>query len=189
MRLAPLPNARRRIARRRRVVMLVAVELAAFVVIAYVVLKVAPERLAETAGLDARAIALERQGIRTASLALLAGAFAVISAVYTARTYTLNRAGQLTDRFTKAIEQLGNEKALDVRLGGIYALERIARDSKEDHPQVIEVLTAYAREHAPRPPDPADAVGDDRPGDTSEPPFLAWIHRVLRGCRPVREVV
>lgn len=120
-----------------------------FFAIAYDVLKLAPDLFAETNGLDATRRADARQGVRTASLALLAGAIGVISAVYTARSFGLNRAGQLTDRFTKAIDQLGHE-SLDVRLGGIYALERIARDSKEDHPQVVEVLTAYVREHAPR---------------------------------------
>ncbi|HEY0460079.1 MAG TPA: pentapeptide repeat-containing protein [Pyrinomonadaceae bacterium] len=43
---------------------------------------------------------------------------------------------------------LGNEK-LDVRLGGIYALERIARDSQKDHWTVMEVLTAFVRENSP----------------------------------------
>jgi hypothetical protein len=36
--------------------------------------------------------------------------------------------GQVTERFTHAIDQLGHT-ALDVRIGGIYALERIANDS------------------------------------------------------------
>ena len=44
------------------------------------------------------------------------------------RTYELTEQGQVTDRYTKAIEQLGSDK-LDVTIGGIYALERIARDS------------------------------------------------------------
>jgi hypothetical protein len=35
------------------------------------------------------------------------------------RTYRLTQQGQITDRYTKAIEQLGSDK-LDVRLGGIY---------------------------------------------------------------------
>lgn len=128
--------------------------LAGFLAIAYVVLKLAPDWFAETKGLDAKGRADARQGVRTASLALLAGVIGVVGAVYTARSFALNRAGQLTDRFTKAIEQLGY-KELDVRLGGIYALERIARDSKEDHPQVVEVLTAYVRVHAPKPEAPA----------------------------------
>ena len=62
----------------------------------------------------------------------------------------LSKQGQLTDRFSKAVEQLGNKDSLEVRLGGIYALERIARDSARDHPTVMEVLSAYVREHAPR---------------------------------------
>jgi hypothetical protein len=37
---------------------------------------------------------------------------------------------------------------LDVRIGGIYALERIARDSPRDHPTVMAVLAAFIREHS-----------------------------------------
>lgn len=58
------------------------------------------------------------------------------------------REGQITERFTRAIEQLGRDKPLEVRLGAIYALERIARDSEKDHWPIMEVLTAYVREHA-----------------------------------------
>jgi uncharacterized protein YjbI with pentapeptide repeats len=61
----------------------------------------------------------------------------------------LNRRGQLTERFSKAIDQLGaDETKLDVRLGAIYALEQIARDSLELHWPVLQVLTAYLRRHA-----------------------------------------
>jgi hypothetical protein len=65
--------------------------------------------------------------------------------------------GQITERFTRAIDQLGatddeGNKRLEIRLGAIYALERIARDSEEDHWPVMEILTAYVREHAPWPP-------------------------------------
>lgn len=56
--------------------------------------------------------------------------------------------GQITERFTRAVDQLGNE-SLVIRLGGIYALERIARDSKKDHWTVMEVLTAYVRTRSP----------------------------------------
>jgi hypothetical protein len=58
------------------------------------------------------------------------------------RSHQLTEQGQVTDRYTKAIEQLGADN-LDVRLGGIYALERIARDSAADHPTVVEVLAAF----------------------------------------------
>jgi hypothetical protein len=140
-----------------------------FVVVAYLVLKLAPDWFAETKGLDANGQADARQGVRTAALALLAGLVAVVGAVYTARSFTLNRAGQLTDRFTKAIEQLGRRDELDVRLGGIYALERIARDSVEDHPQVVEVLTAYVREHAPKALPPRDHRAREAQQSTDEP--------------------
>src|SRR5262249_42040703 len=55
--------------------------------------------------------------------------------------------GKLTERFSKAVELLGSDK-LDIRLGGIYALERIARDSLKDHWTVMEVLTAFVREQS-----------------------------------------
>jgi len=80
-------------------------------------------------------------------LTLGAGLLAAGALAYTARNYRLTREGQVTDRYTKAIEQLGSDK-LDVRIGGIYALERIARDSARDHPTVIEVLVAFIREHS-----------------------------------------
>ncbi|MBI3301769.1 MAG: pentapeptide repeat-containing protein [Deltaproteobacteria bacterium] len=70
----------------------------------------------------------------------------------------ISQEGQITERFTRAVDQLGNEK-LEVRLGGIYALERIARDSEKDHWPIMEVLTAYVRENAPwkeaQPPQPS----------------------------------
>lgn len=56
--------------------------------------------------------------------------------------------GQITERFTLAIEQLGSDR-MEVRLGGIYALERIANDSDRDYGAIIETLTAYVRERAP----------------------------------------
>ncbi|GAA3090339.1 pentapeptide repeat-containing protein [Streptosporangium carneum] len=74
--------------------------------------------------------------------------------VYTARTLDVSvrtldatREGQLTDRYTKAVEQLGSSK-IDVRLGGIYALERLAKDSARDMPTIVQVLAAYVRVHA-----------------------------------------
>jgi hypothetical protein len=87
---------------------------------------------------------------RVAGASLLGG---LVVAAGTARTVHTTREGQITDRFAKAIGQLGSEVE-DVRLGGIYALERIARDSRRDHQTVIEVLTAYVRKRAPWPGDP-----------------------------------
>jgi uncharacterized protein YjbI with pentapeptide repeats len=136
------------------------VVLAAGVALAVVVVlvKVVPPWVASTDHLSGKNRAEEIGRARTAFLAILAGGLATVGAVFTGLSYRLNRqgheldrAGQITERFTRAIDQLGSRE-LDVRLGGIYALERIARDSRDDHPQVMEVLTAYLRQHTPWPP-------------------------------------
>jgi pentapeptide repeat protein len=95
------------------------------------------------AGSDARAEAVT--GTRTALMVGLAGVGAVGALWLNNRTYRLTQQGQITDRYTKAVEQLGGDK-LDVRLGGIYALERIAVDSKRDHQIIVAVLSAFVRE-------------------------------------------
>jgi uncharacterized protein YjbI with pentapeptide repeats len=56
----------------------------------------------------------------------------------------------VTDRFTKAVEQLGNDKE-EVIIGGIYSLERIAKDSPKDQWTIMEVLTAFVRKNSPIP--------------------------------------
>ncbi len=82
---------------------------------------------------------------------------------------TIARENHYTTLFTKAVEQLGatrevkemvqkkvgeltqveplvrTEANLEVRLGAIYALGRIARDSERDHWPIMEVLCAYLR--------------------------------------------
>ncbi|MFF3581669.1 pentapeptide repeat-containing protein [Streptomyces mirabilis] len=59
----------------------------------------------------------------------------------------ISEQGQITNRFNAAINNLGST-SLDIRLGGIYALERIMHDSARDQPAVISVLSAYLRQHA-----------------------------------------
>ncbi|MFF9458648.1 pentapeptide repeat-containing protein [Streptomyces flaveolus] len=58
--------------------------------------------------------------------------------------------GQITDRYTRAVENLGDD-AVDVRLGGIYALKRIMEDSPRDHSTIVNVLATYLRTHAVAP--------------------------------------
>jgi len=66
-------------------------------------------------------------------------------------TYRLSREGHVTDRYSKAVELLGAGK-IEVRLGGIYALERLMGDSPADQPTILETLAAFVREHAPPAP-------------------------------------
>ncbi len=67
---------------------------------------------------------------------------------------SLARQGQVNERFTRAIDQLGavtpgGTAAWETRLGGIYALERIAIDYPDEYyGPVMEVLTAYVRGHS-----------------------------------------
>jgi Pentapeptide repeats (8 copies) len=88
-----------------------------------------------------------REAVRTQFLTLAAGLAVVGTLWFTGQNFRLSRQGQVTDRYTRAIEQLGSGK-LDVRIGAVYALERIARDSATDHPTVMEVLAAFIREHS-----------------------------------------
>ncbi|HLP91773.1 MAG TPA: pentapeptide repeat-containing protein [Nostocaceae cyanobacterium] len=53
---------------------------------------------------------------------------------------------QITERYSKAVEMLGNKEEIYVRIGAIFALERIAKDSDKDYGQIIEILTAYITE-------------------------------------------
>lgn len=74
------------------------------------------------------------------------------------------REGQITERLTRAIDQLGETAKPEITLGGIYALERIAHDSERDQAAIAEILATYVRQHAPWPP-PAD-----QPGAAAQPP-------------------
>lgn len=70
------------------------------------------------------------------------------------RQLELMLSSQMTDRFTKAIDQLGSEKKA-VRIGGIFALERIARDSQDESTNytiqsIAYTLATFVRESQPR---------------------------------------
>jgi hypothetical protein len=79
----------------------------------------------------------------------IGGAIVGAGLLYTARNYRLSRRGQVTDRFTIALERLGSSE-LYVRIGGVHALEHVMRDSADHHDEVIEVLTEFIHDRAPR---------------------------------------
>jgi len=119
----------------------------------------------------APALQAARDAARGRLIALGAGLFAAGALIYTARNFSLARQGQVTDRSTKAIEQLGSDK-LDVRIGGIYALERIALDSVRDHSTVMEVLTAFVRGQPGKKPT-VSATDQQTPQDEDPSPLPA----------------
>jgi hypothetical protein len=51
---------------------------------------------------------------------------------------------RITELYTKAVEQLGSDKA-PVRLGGLYALERLAQDNPSQRQTIVNVICAYLR--------------------------------------------
>ena len=82
------------------------------------------------------------------------------------------REGQITDLITRAIDQLGSDKT-DVRLGGVWALERLVESSPDEWRLLSAVLTAYVQNHAPWPP-----RADGQPPETTPrgqlPPLRSW---------------
>jgi len=107
----------------------------------------------------------------------------------------LTRQGQITERFTRAIDQLGSEK-LEIRLGGIYALERIDKESPERayHGTVLEVLTAYVRENSrwePEEPSTAttalnEGIEQDKGSEQDAQPML---QRTLTDIQAILDVL
>ncbi|WP_238438768.1 hypothetical protein [Frankia nepalensis] len=103
-------------------------------------------------GAEARA-ALQG-GLLTAAAALTAVAGALIALDETrqanAEICRSNENTHVRELYSTAISHLG-DGSVDVRLGGIYALERVARDSAADQRTVVEVLSAFARVHSIEP--------------------------------------
>ncbi len=107
--------------------------------------------------------------------AMLGAPFVIWGTFLKYQTVRYQKEGHITDRINKAVEQLGAEKTvkkivgdqtqettepnIEVRIGAILSLERIAQDSTiydngRDHVRVMEILCAYVRENSKaRPPE------------------------------------
>ncbi|RNG26098.1 pentapeptide repeat-containing protein [Streptomyces botrytidirepellens] len=95
----------------------------------------------------ARSAALGQFRLAVVQTAAFLGAGTAL--VLTGFTYRLSRRGQVTDRFTKALERLGSPD-LHVRIGGILVLEEFVRDWPEQATHAAHVLGAFVRDRAPR---------------------------------------
>jgi Pentapeptide repeats (8 copies) len=60
-----------------------------------------------------------------------------------------DRRRRITETYSKAVSQLASDK-LEERLGGIYTLENISKESLDDYWTVMETLTAFVRERSQR---------------------------------------
>ncbi|MEU4618272.1 pentapeptide repeat-containing protein [Streptomyces umbrinus] len=112
-------------------------------------------------GLDwARRVELGAVVLGVLLSSLIAGAGIWYSNNQVSQGMRIAQEGQITDRYTKAVENLGDD-AVDVRLGGIYALQRIMEDSPRDHSTIANVLGAYLRTHAVKPLKKGDSASAD----------------------------
>ncbi|MDP4032229.1 MAG: pentapeptide repeat-containing protein [Pseudorhodobacter sp.] len=133
-------------------------------------------------------------------VALLGAPFLIWGTLIKHRTLSAQMDGQITDRIAKAVEQLGAEKTvkqpdengavaertrpnIEVRIGAILSLERIAQDSTShdhgrDHVRVMEILCAYLRENAP-------ASGAEERNPKKHPTIEEWV----QSLKPLREDV
>lgn len=89
-----------------------------------------------------------------AGLAVLAGAILAFQQLTEDRqqstaTRELTLQGQASERFTRAIDQLGSDR-LEMQLGGIYGLEQIAQQAPNNRLAVTEVLVAYLHRRSTR---------------------------------------
>ncbi len=66
---------------------------------------------------------------------------------FTARTYLLSRVGQITDRYQAGVRQLGDDSR-SVRIGGIYALEQLAKEERSTQQTIWNVLASFIHETA-----------------------------------------
>ncbi len=118
-------------------------------------------------------------GLGALIAAFLGAPFVIYGTWLKHKTNRLEQEGHMTDRINKAVEQLGADKIIErdgkkesvpnieVRMGAILSLERIAQDSTihdkgRDHVRVMEILCAYVRENTSI-PDLSSNEDDDGP--------------------------
>ncbi len=107
--------------------------------------------------------------VRTTLLQVIGGLVVLFGAYATWRQLRVSQEGlratqegYVTDRFSRAVDQLGSDK-LDVRIGGLHALWRIAEQSARDREAIISIQAAYLRTHLPWPPTGPESPAADVP--------------------------
>lgn len=116
-------------------------------------------------GVEVVSLASGSLGLGALIAALLGAPFVIYGTYLRHKTNRLEQEGHITDRINKAVEQLGADKIIErdgnkepvpnieVRMGAILSLERIAQDSTlydkgRDHVRVMEILCAYVRHNS-----------------------------------------
>ncbi len=82
---------------------------------------------------------------RTVLVTLLVTIGGIVSLWYA--RLRLEESANRAQRFGKAVERLGDE-SLDVRLAGVFALERLSNDSAAEYRSAVETLCRFARDRS-----------------------------------------
>lgn len=73
----------------------------------------------------------------------------------------------ITESFAKSVELLGNDRET-ARQGGIYALGRLARDNRELHPMIMDIVASYIRQESKTYFDKSQTMVTDTEADVIE---------------------
>lgn len=126
----------------------------ALLVIAALVAILLPAHVVPDGGLTSNQRLERESDLRGSLLQAVAGLVVAVGAMFAAWNVVLNREanrlaerGEVTERFAKAIEHLASDR-IEIRLGGIFSLRRLAADSADDAKTVTEVLSAFVRTHS-----------------------------------------
>ncbi|MCX4657412.1 pentapeptide repeat-containing protein [Streptomyces microflavus] len=148
-------------------------------------------------------------GFRTALVAVGVALTAAVGLFYTHRNHQatldqlehtrakdreqaeLTRESQYADLYVDAINLLATKDSpegpgLTERLGGIYALERVMRDSAKDQGMVVQILAAFVRQRAPR-EDPDDEAISSQIRGVLRPSDDVQAALTVLGRRPHRD--
>jgi len=91
----------------------------------------------------------EQNGVVGTVLQAISALFFFSTVVLSALSFKSSDDKQISERFSQAVELLSDQSdKTEMRLGGIYALEQIAKSSVKDHWVVMEVLTSFIRNRA-----------------------------------------
>jgi uncharacterized protein YjbI with pentapeptide repeats len=136
--------------------------------------------------------------VRTALLQAVVGGAVLVGVLFTwqqqqatsrqvADQLAVARQGQVGERFSRAVDQLGSG-SIDVRLGGLYELEQLARQAPERRLVIIEVVAAFVREHA-RPPATSTGPQANAPpsAEAPAPPQDVAAALTILGRRPIHD--
>jgi Pentapeptide repeats (8 copies) len=120
--------------------------------------------VSNTQGMTRTEVLQTENQVRATLLTGIAGALFLVTALLTWRQIQIAREGQITDRYETAVKQLAGDLPTE-RIGGIFALARLAIDSDRDEQTVVELLSAFVRDQTSKDADDLSGYLSDRHRD------------------------